>query len=299
MERISTFQFHQRATAGMLENQARLSRTQTELATGRRILAPSDDPAGAAKALDLQRYLASNEQFVGNMGVVRARLEQQEGTLDSVTALLQRARELAVQGNNATTGQSQRDGIAAEVDQLLEQILALANTRDSNGEYLFGGLSRSAPPFTDAGLGSFTYDGDDIQRQIQVSEDRRLADAETGQDVFMNVPGTGGRNVLGIVYELAEALRSGTDLSASLEHLDGSIDQVLAARARGGARLNALDDLQNVNEGMVVTLEAQLASVQDLDYAEAVARMNRELVALQASQQSYAKLSQLSLFNYL
>jgi flagellar hook-associated protein 3 FlgL len=297
MERISTFLFHQRATQGMLDNQARLSRTQMELATGRRILTPSDDPSGAVKSLDLRRYLASNEQFVGNMSVVRARLEQQESTLERVTDLLQRARELAIQGNNGTAGQVARDGIAEEVDQLLEQMLALANAQDSNGEHLFGGLDRTSPAFSRSG-GVVTYDGSDVQRQLQVSEDRRMADGETGRAVFMSVNASGD-SAFAIVGALAQGLRAGTDLSTSLRDLDLAHNQVLAARTRGGARLNALDDLANINADMAVTLESQLSEIQDLDYAEAVARMNRQLVALQASQQSYAKLTQLSLFNYL
>jgi flagellar hook-associated protein 3 FlgL len=297
MERISTFLFHQRATQGMLDNQARLSRTQIQLATGKKILTPSDDPAGAVKSLDLQHYLASNAQFVGNMGVVRTRLEQQESTLERVTDLLQRARELALQGNNGTTGQVGRNGIAEEVDQLLEQMLALANAQDSNGESLFGGLDRTRPAFSLAG-GVVSYDGSDEQRQLQVSEDRRMADGETGRAVFMGVNGSGD-SAFAIVGALAQGLRAGTDLSTSLRDLDLAHNQVLAARARGGARLNALDDLANINADMAVTLESQLSEIQDLDYAEAVARMNRQLVALQASQQSYAKLSQLSLFNYL
>ena len=299
MERISTFLFHQRATQEMLANQARLSRTQNELATGRRILSPSDDPSGATKSLDLKRYLASNEQFGRNIGTARARLEQQESALASATDLLQRARELAVQGNTATTGPAARAGLAEEVDQLVSQLLALANTRDSNGEYLFGGLARSAVAFTDEGGGTFVYHGDATQRRVQVSEDRQVADAETGQDVFMDVGGVGGPSVFRIAYDLAAGLRSGIDLAPSLDGLDRALDQVLGTRARGGARLNSLDDVQSINADMAVTLEAQLSDIQDLDYAEAVARMNRQLTALQASQQSYAKMSQLSLFNYL
>jgi len=299
MTRISTYLFHQRATAAMLDNQAQLSRTQLQLATGKRLLAPSDDPAGATRTLDLQRYLETNRQFLSNMGSARARLETQETALASVTDLLQRAGELAVQGNNGTANPGDRAAIAAEIDQLLEQLLALANTRDSNGEYLFGGLQRADAPFRDTGGGAFSYDGDDIQRQLQVSEDRRIADADTGQDIFMGTAADGSDSVFGALYRLAEGLRSGADLSGSIDELKGASEQVLQARARGGARLNALEDLGNINEDLAVTLETQLSEIRDLDYAEAVARMNRQLTALQASQQSYATLSRLSLFNFL
>jgi flagellar hook-associated protein 3 FlgL len=307
MTRISTYLFHQRATASMLDNQSRLSKTQLQLATGKRILTPSDDPAGATKTLDLQRYLETNKQFLSNMGFARARLETQETALASVTDLLQRANELAIQGNNATTSQASRDGIAAEVDQLLEQMLALANTRDSNGEYLFGGLRRDATGFPnpDDGLfyspsdGQFTYQGTVERRNLQVSEDRRLADADTGQDIFMGAMPDGSDSAFGVLYEFAVDLRSGADLSGSIADIGTAMERVLEIRARGGARLNALDDLENINADLAVTLEAELSEVKDLDYAEAVSRMNRQLLAFQASQQSYARLSQLSLFNYL
>jgi len=301
VNRISTYLFHQRATASMLDNQSRLSRTQLQLATGRRILTPSDDPAGATKTLDLQRYLDTNKQFLSNMGFARSRLETQETALASVTDLLDRANELAIQGNNATASASDRAAIAAEVDQLLEQMLALANTRDSNGEYLFGGLRRDEAAFVqDLVTGAVSYEGDDQQRQIQVSEVRRIADADTGQDIFMDVAGAGGASAFDILAKFAADLRTpGASLSDSIGNIKLAMQQVLDVRARGGARLNALDDLGNINEDLAVTLESQLSEIKDLDYAEAVSRMNRQLLAFQASQQSYAKLSQLSLFNYL
>jgi flagellar hook-associated protein 3 FlgL len=301
MNRISSYLFHQRATESMLDNQSRLSKTQLQLATGKRILTPSDDPAGATKTLDLQRYLETNKQFLSNMGFARARLETQETALASVTDLLQRANELAIQGNTGTASASDRAAIAAEVDQLLEQMLALANTRDSNGEYLFGGLQRDAAAFVrDPVTGAVSYEGDDQQRQIQVSEVRRLADADTGQDIFMYVAGAGGASTFDILAKFAADLRTpGASLSDSIGNIKLAMQQVLDVRARGGARLNSLDDLGNVNQDLSVTLQAELSEIRDLDYAEAVSRMNRQLLAFQASQQSYAKLSQLSLFNYL
>jgi flagellar hook-associated protein 3 FlgL len=241
------------------------------------------------------------------MGFARARLETQETALASVTDLLQRAGELAVQGNNGTAGPADRAAIAAEVDQLLEQLLALANTRDSNGEYLFGGLMRDASAFDESGEplfytaagGQFFYQGSVERRQLQVSEDRRIADGDAGNDIFMGTALDGSDSAFGALHRLAEGLRSGADLSGSIDELKGMSEQVLQARARGGARLNALDDLGSINEDLAVTLETQLSEIRDLDYAEAVARMNRQLTALQASQQSYATLSKLSLFNFL
>jgi flagellar hook-associated protein 3 FlgL len=146
--------------------------------------------------------------------------------------------------------------------------------------------------------GAVSYNGDDQQRQIQVSEVRRIADADTGQDIFMDV--AGGASAFDILAKFAADLRTpGADLSDSIGNIQLAMQQVLDVRARGGARLNALDDLGKINGDLAVTLESQLSDIKDLDYAEAVSRMNRQLLAFQASQQSYAKLSELSLFDYL
>jgi flagellar hook-associated protein 3 FlgL len=301
VDRISTSLFYQRATQNMLENQAALSKTQQQLSTGRRILSASDDPAGTVRALDVQRYLETNRQYQTNMLYVRQRLENQDSVLANATDMLQRAYELAVQGNNASVSDSDREAIAYEVDQILSELLSLANTTDVNGEYLFGGTERQAPPFIEAGGGVFQYRGDQLQRQIQISDDRQVADAETGFDMFMSVPASAGgtQSIFATVHAFAEGLRNGSDLSPSIADLQLAMAQISDARTRGGGRLNAVDNQENLNLDVSLTLESQLSEIRDLDYAEAISRMNQQLTALQASQQTYLKLAQLSLFNYL
>lgn len=301
MDRISTALFYQRATQNMLENQAALSKTQQQLSTGRRILSASDDPAGTVRALDVQRYLESNRQYQTNMLYVRQRLENQDSVLANATDMLQRAYELSVRGNNASVADSDREAIAYEVDQILAELVSLANTTDVNGEYLFGGTERRSAPFLDAGGGVFQYRGDQLQRQIQISDDRQVADAETGFDVFMNVPVSAGgtQSIFDTVYAFGQGLRDGSDLSPSIADLQLAMEQVSDARTRGGGRLNAVDNQENLNLDVSLTLESQLSEIRDLDYAEAISRMNQQLTALQASQQTYLKLVQLSLLNYL
>jgi flagellar hook-associated protein 3 FlgL len=301
VDRISTALFYQRATQNMLENQAALSKTQQQLSTGRRILSASDDPAGTVRALDVQRYLESNRQYQTNMLYVRQRLENQDSVLANATDMLQRAYELSVRGNNASVADSDREAIAYEVDQILAELVSLANTTDVNGEYLFGGTERRSAPFLDAGGGVFQYRGDQLQRQIQISDDRQVADAETGFDVFMNVPVSAGgtQSIFDTVYAFGQGLRDGSDLSPSIADLQLAMEQVSDARTRGGGRLNAVDNQENLNLDVSLTLESQLSEIRDLDYAEAISRMNQQLTALQASQQTYLKLVQLSLLNYL
>jgi flagellar hook-associated protein 3 FlgL len=90
-----------------------------------------------------------------------------------------------------------------------------------------------------------------------------------------------------------------TDLGATLQQLDKSLEHVLAVRAEVGTRLSSLENAANAREDQVVELERMRSDLRDLDYAEAVTQMNQQLVSLQAAQMSYSRISQLSLFDYL
>ena len=299
--RISTLSFNDRAVNAMLDQQSTLSKTQLQLATGKRILTPSDDPSGSARTLDLQKFIKTQAQYQDNIGVVRSRLEFQESALDSATRLMQRAHELAIQGNNATLGSSEKTALASEVDQLLDQLVALANTKDANGEYLFSGYQRDIQPIVDAGGGTFQYQGDMGQRMLRVSADRQVRDAENAFEIFVDVAASGGgtQNAFSTLYTLAQDLRSGAEVSSSINDLQLAMEKTVEMRTSAGARLNTVEEQEEVNDGFLLALKTQLSQIEDLDFAEAVSRLNLQATALQAAQQSYAKIQGLSLFNYI
>lgn len=181
--RISTQQIHQSAVASMLEQQTQVSKTQTQLASGKRILTPSDDPIGAARIVDLKEELAITGQYQKNSDAARSRLSMEEGTMIGVGNVLQRAREIAIQGNNDTLSNEDRESLAVEVRQLLDEALSLANTRDPNGEYIFAGFQGKTQPFAASGAG-FSYSGDDGQRFLQIGPSRQVAISDSGTQVF-------------------------------------------------------------------------------------------------------------------
>ena len=138
--RISTLQlFNQRADA-MLSQQAKLSRTELQLATGKRIISPSDDPAASLRNLQLADRKAQNVQFLQNLDRAQGRLELEESALASGVNLLQRVRELAVGALNGSVSATDLQSIAVEVNSLRGGLVSVANTRNANGEYLFAVL---------------------------------------------------------------------------------------------------------------------------------------------------------------
>ena len=188
MDRISTATLFDRGISGMLEQQVKLSKTEMQLASGKRIMSPKDDPASAAYLLDLRGTISQVEQYQDNSERAKARLELEETTLKGVGELMPRILELAIQGQNDTNTASDRVAIAMELRQLNDELMTLANTKDSNGEYIFAGFDADTLPFANPVEGTYTYAGDMGSRQLQISATRQVQDRDNGFDIFINVP---------------------------------------------------------------------------------------------------------------
>jgi len=179
--RVSTaYLFDQNLTA-MLNQQTALGKTQLQVSTGKEIINPSDDPSASVQILNLQREFSLTEQYLVNADKAENRQTIEEGTLQSATSMLQRIKELAVQGLNDTNTQADRQAIAVEINQLNEQLLALANTRDSNGDYLFSGFNSSTQPYQTI---NGSYQGDEGQRSMQVGAGVRIETNDPGNAIF-------------------------------------------------------------------------------------------------------------------
>jgi flagellar hook-associated protein 3 FlgL len=301
MGRVSTSMLFDRGINAMLERQSALSRAQMQISTGKRILTPKDDPPGAAYVLDLRTSITQVEQYQDNAIRAESRLELQEATLKGVDDLMPRIMELAIQGQNDTYTPAARQAIAQEMRQLNDELMALANTRDSDGEYIFAGYDADAAPFSNPADGVFAYSGDMGVRTLQISATRQLQDRENGFDVFMNIETAAGgrRNIFETVHGIIAGMEADAPNSAYMDDLQLAQEHIIAVRARGGARLNTLDEQQIINEEFVFTMQKALSETEDLDMAEAVSRFEQDLVALQAAQQSFNMVQGLSLFNYL
>lgn len=397
--RISTSGLHHNALTAMLQQQAALSKTQTQVASGKRVQTPADDPVAAVHIMQLQRAIQESDQFDRNATMAKNRLTLEEQALADTSTLLQRVHELSLQGNNASVDPASRRTLAAEVRGRLQELTDIANRRDVNNEYLFSGYATLTQPFVPSG-GAVNYFGDQGSRVLQVGPDQRVADSHSGYEVFMDIAegngvfvtsaaaantGTGviaGGSVVNptqwvaddytlrftsasgdyeIVDSSAAVVATGTytanaaisfngvnvnmsgmpalndsftiersrseDLFTTLEHLattlesstvtqaerarfnsemgkalaqlEQSSDHLQSVRAQVGVRLSATEGAQDALADRKVELESTSSKLRDLDYAEAISRMNQQLVGLQAAQASYSQISQLSLFDYL
>ena len=393
--RISTAQIFQQGLTAMLNQQSALAQTQQQLATGQKLASPSDDPVAAVQILTFERGLNLLNQYIGNSNVAINKLSLEEGVLGGVTNVLQRIRELAVQGLNDTNTQSDRADIAQEILQLNEELLSLSNSQDASGNYLFSGFSTNTQPYTSIGA---AYSGDEGQRNIQVGPDVLIETNDPGSTIFeaehhqlvltdnagpssstLNITGLGinsavspaltvsftapdtltvndGSNnamvtpyiagqsikldelnvnfpditlqldgtladgdsytletqttirktVFSTVNEFANALTSdnvGSNDSPNngefLTNISNVLDTVVDAQARIGARINVIEQQQEINQNLTLSVQETLSEVRDLDYAEAISRLTAQSTALQAAQQTFARVQNLTLFNFL
>ena len=140
INRISTSLAQQLGINSILSQQAQVNQLQQQISLGKRILSPSDDPAGSVYILDLNQSISRTQQFQSNIEYARNRLSLSDSTLQNVTNSIQRVRELAIQGFNDSNTAEDRGFIAQEMFQRLDELLALSNTKDANGDFLYAGF---------------------------------------------------------------------------------------------------------------------------------------------------------------
>jgi len=301
--KVSTSYFYDRSTLGITEAQGRLATVQAKLASGKQLVAPSEDPDRALAIERVNGAIASQEALRERLDTVRARIDAQETALGSASSILARIKELALRGVDDTLSPSNRDAIALEIELLREQMVTLANSRDDGGSYLFGGSAVGAPPFVDAG-DAVGYQGDQtpgwlVNGSQQLLEFNRAGTAAFGRVVRTTDGVAQGVAFFDVLDQLAAAVR-GSDRSGMQRGL-GELDELNRASTIAlveiGASGAALDNQVSLVEESVLRLKTARSGLEDLDYAEAIAQMNKEMTSLQAAITSFGKIAQLNLFN--
>lgn len=427
--RIATSQVFLNNINSLSEANSKLFKTQQQISTGKKVLQPSDDPLAAAQIIKLKKEVARNDQFQGNIEVSNRRLALEEITLDQLFNEGIRLKELTIQAGDGVLTQSDQAALATEVDEILQQMLGLMNTKDVQGEYLFSGFKGETRTYEYVeAKQSYEYQGDSGQRYIQIGPDTKVASTDAGMKLFEQVagvvmPATGGTtdgtnpvapdlieatyvkdfkdfdgavasgaapfsisveedgsgnyrlkvtgddgedvfsadeppvnltqdgvavaagdrvqfagveikvgnnlpgsgetytqqldgvrerdNILNVALELRNGLNNvdytTEDGKAALDQLIGKTLTALEGvqdvniRARGsiGARMNALEQQEMVNEDYQLFTKGALSSFEDLEYNEALSNFALQQATLQAAYSSFSQISGLSLFNYI
>lgn len=305
--KISTTLYFDRSTKMLGDVQANLAKTQEQLSTGKQIVKPSDEPDKAALVTRLESEIARQTGYQDALKSVNIRLTAEETALKNTTDVMYRIKELAMQASNDTLGTQDRQAVALEMNALREQILSLANSQDSNGNYLFSGSRAGEPAFNKDATGRVTYQGDHSRMKVNVGDNRRMNLNLPGSDAFVRVVREDDKgNKEGVDFfqslaDLADAVKNGdrVNMQRGLKEIDTLQNGVSEGLAQVGADLTVVDMQNSVLDQIMLRLKTTRSDVEDLDYTEAITKMNKDQMSLEAAQSSFAKISQLSLFKYL
>ena len=401
--RIATNTLYDRGLAAINTAQINLSKAQEQVSTGKRVNTAADDPIAATEILRTTSSLANNTQYIANQDAANAQLGTTDSTLGQVSDLLQTVRTTLVSANNGALSDSERSALSTDLKSRLDSLVALANTKDGDGHYLFGGYRSDSTPFANNGT-SVTYAGDDGARNVQVSATRQITVSESGADVFnrvvqgngvfttaaastntgsgivdtgtvanpaaltghgydvkftvangtttyqvtdttTNTPvgsataftagstvsfgglqfGIGGSPADGDHYTVAPAgkqsvfqtlqdavnllaqptsgsgaiAKLSSGLASAVSNIDNALNHTSSVRASVGVRQNELTALASSASATATDGQARLSTLQDTDYASAVADLTKDQAGLSAAQKVFATINTKSLFDYL
>lgn len=312
--RISTGMIFDTGRNSLMRQQSDFLHTQQQLASGKRVVKPSDDPIAASRALEVTQTKSVNEQFQTNQGYAKDALARLESNLGNITDILTYIRTRAVEAGNATYTAAEHQAMAADIEAQFNALVGIANSKDATGEHDFAGFRSGSAAFTGgvaappAGPTAVVYQGDEGARSMQVGPSRTMPVSEPGSTVFMVDSATGESQMFGAISDFITELRKGAadptrDIPAAVQaaigDMDVALDNVSTIRASVGSRMVELDALVEMSATHDLQYAETLSRLQDLDYTEAISRFSKQQTVLEAAQQSYVRVTGLSLFNLL
>lgn len=275
---------------------SRLERYSHQLSTGKVFDQPSQNPVGTGRVMTYSAAIGRNEQYRLNMGEIRGWLSAGETALNDGLQVLQRVRQLSIYAANSAVSDAERRSLAAEVEGLNRQLMAIANS-EFGGLYIFAGHNTLTRPFElDAG-GAVQYHGDGGQRRQEISVHQELAMNISGAQAFGP-----GQEIFNTVAQAAEAMLS-NDLPAlggsTLAALDQSIDLLLQNISELGGRSKRVEDVYNNLFAESISLTAMRSGVEDIDIARTITDYRMQESAYQAALATAARMLKPSLVDFL
>lgn len=283
---------------------ARLDKLQETISSGQNINRPSDDPINSRTLLDIGDKLRSYEQLASNINKATSWLKFTSTSLDGMTALIGLAQKVASTINTGSSEPGIRQSAHDQLVDLKKQLIDMANTQYGD-QYIFAGADNTTPPFSNA---NNNYGGDSTQLSIEVAQNSTQAMNLTGDRLLKGVganPSYGSVDILTTFDNLIAAVGDSvtpsdvTAISTASVDLQNGAKQLNIATSDILSRTTRLDNMEKLNTNNKNTLLSISTSIQEVDYAKLGIQQTNEKIAFEASLSSTAKLSQLSLLDYL
>ena len=281
-------------------NYTNMDKYQRQLATGRKINLPSDNPAGLVKSLRLRTNLVEGEQYLANINEGINFMETTDVTLGDLTAILQRIRELTVKAANGTNDDSAHKAIADEIKELTDQITLVANTTYGT-KHIFAGTNVTQPPYQEGfGANNWAGNNEDLQLEIGMGVKLTINLTDGSMKNFFTGNGT-DPGVVDFCRGLVSDIEAGDfdAVNAALATADKFIEDLLAARSTIGAKVNRLELQQSRLDSTQISYTSLLSQNEDADIAEVIMNLKMQESVYRASLAAGARIIQPSLVDFL
>jgi flagellar hook-associated protein 3 FlgL len=295
--RITNSIIQQTSLTNVERNLREIYRAQDRVTSGLRIRKASDDPVGAATAMQTRGSLRALEQYRRGAQTATARASAEETVLDELSKILIRAKELGVVFGSDTTTEDQRAMGSIEVEELMKQVVSMGNTRFQDG-YLFGGTDSAVRPYeaVQNALGwDFTTTSPTGTQQVEVSASHTVPTNHNGTEVFEDT------GVLVALRDMAQALKSGDGerIRDSLEDVNGSFDLVQNLIGDIGARMSSLQVTSANLDAVEVNLQILKSDVEEADLEKSITELISRQTSYQAALMTTSRVMGLNLADYL
>lgn len=297
--RITNNMSNQLAALQLDVARSKLEEAQKKVTTGKKFSAASEDPTSALTVMANSGAVRALDQYKRNIGVATRRLNFEETALNQLSDAITRAKELAVAQGTDTASPETRKATLAEVNQIIQQVVTLANTKDGN-DYLFGGTTTNVAPYamdTSGTVTTFTASGASGARQVEIGAGQLATTAHNATQVF----GTETLGTLKSLQNLADALNTGTAaaVSATISGLDTSLNSTQAVLAEVGARQNQMQIAETNITAFSQSLVALSSDLQDIDLEAAMIDLVGRQTSYQAAMSATSRVMNLNLTEYL
>jgi flagellar hook-associated protein 3 FlgL len=280
-----------------------LLKTQQQIASQKRINKSSDDPIGMGQVLGYRTKIAVTDQYQENIGRGMTRIEFNELTLDFASDLVDTARELAAEYSGSTQSAATRQSVALQVKDIYDQVMQMANSK-FNGNYIFAGHATNTEPFSHLPDFTATYDGDEGDFQIMVSDGVEVNLVADGRKIFQNAA-NGGVNIFDELKNLIDGLEhpdpvaGSAQIEATVKVLQDGRDQINDSRSEYALSLYRLQAADEYMTNLRPKVEEAMATLEQADLTKAVVELQNLELAYETTIATAARIIQPSLLDFL
>ncbi len=274
----------------------RLLKSYAQLASGKKINTPSDDPLAVHGILQYKRVISDTEQYQRNIQHAEGYLATSEAVISETTNNLSRLRELAVSQATGTATPETRLDTSFEVGELFKELISTGNSKFGD-RYLFAGYLSDTSPFNSAGV----YGGDNNESALQIGPLTNFTYGTTGNKLFKGVGFAAGVDIYQIVQDFKTALEGDntTGIQTAIGNLDNALNQVDKVTAQIGARINRIDTQKASLDGFLLEAQQLLSNAEDADFTSVTTELALQQTTLEALLASSSRVNSLNIFNFI